>query len=147
MYVSLKLLISFSLYCLVEIESQLVCLDDGARACHHMTLVDPSHGDVTLDATTPVVEIEEPLLSAIDIVDGLLQQTAFKVDLEGVNILLFSEPSGDTVTVCNKLIIIVAIQFGSIVLFSNFSAEYSYYRCIVISSLSLHGSDGYRNIP
>ena len=57
--------------------------------------VDPPVGGSTFDATTPVVEIEEPLLSATDIVDGLLEQTRLRVDMEGVNILLFTSRDAD----------------------------------------------------
>lgn len=64
-----------------------------------------------MDATTPVVEIEEPLLSAADLVDGLLKETRMILDFEGVNILLFSSCGGDveevtkiTLSVVNKLL-------------------------------------------
>jgi len=53
-----------------------------------------SGGDVmrrsSIDTTTPVVEIEEPLLFAPEVME-LVQTTKFSFDMEGATVLLYTE--------------------------------------------------------
>jgi hypothetical protein len=100
-------------------------------------VVDWQRGGGTIDVTTPVVEIEEPLLSAADVVDGLLEQTRVKFDMDGVNILLFSK-CGDVeeVNVNNQVICSCSIENSSLC----YVAEYQClckFRCGIILLFNL----------
>lgn len=53
----------------------------------------------SLDTTTPVVEIEEPLLSAPE-VSELVKQLAFRMEMDGVFITLLTEAHSMDMEVC-----------------------------------------------
>lgn len=69
----------------------------------------------TPEATTPVVEIEEPLLSAPEVAQ-LVKQTKYQLEMGGVILTLLTE-GDDTLEVCQDVISVLQGHAISMLLF------------------------------